>query len=213
MADQAQLDLELPTTAPIAASARKEASSGGFTRLQILAGAAALLLMIWAMWLTNAIVTHKQGTIVAARLSGIVGDYVEAQRFSGSPPERVKLEMQTFMASLDKELQRRSAAGEIVLVGEAVLTRSVPDITDDLKKAIYASGVPQPRRASVKELQPIQQQAWLGPAGGSPAAAPPAAAGTSIDPMAAATSTPRQQFAPAATSVTTFGGPNGSDGQ
>ena len=49
--------------------------------------------------------------------------------------------------ALDKELQRRSAGGQIVLVGEAVLTKNVPDITDSLRQSVYASGVPRPRRS------------------------------------------------------------------
>ncbi|RSY02199.1 hypothetical protein DAH81_24485, partial [Sphingomonas koreensis] len=97
--------------------------------MQILGGLILLAAMIWGMWVTKTLVTPKQDHIVAARLSSIVGEYVQAQARSTSPPAQVEAEMRSFMASLDKELQRRSAGGQIVLVGEAVLTKNVPDIT------------------------------------------------------------------------------------
>ncbi|MDR7920519.1 TrbI F-type domain-containing protein, partial [Escherichia coli] len=109
--------------------------------------------------MTRALTQSKQEHIVSARLSSLVGDYVEAQRYSGSPPDRVRAEMQAFMSSLDTELQRRSQSGQIVLVGEAVLTKNVPDITDSLKKAVFAAGVPEPKRLSVEELQRMQELA------------------------------------------------------
>ena len=136
--------------------------------------------------------------------------------------------MRTFMSSLEQEIQRRSANGQVVLVGEAVLTENVPDITDSLKKAVYASGVHQPRPASAQEIQQLQQQ--LAPAAAVPQAyaVPPsmAGAGATIDPMSAApTNAGGQQpmqmpsamqaassGVPAAT-TSTFGGPNGNGGQ
>jgi hypothetical protein len=154
----------------------------------------------------------------------LVGDYVEAQRFSGSPPERVQAEMRAFMASLDKELQRRSASGQVVLVGEAVLTKNVPDITDSLKTAVFAAGVPIPKRASVEELQRLQalSSAQAGSAARQPQPSLPQGA---IDPMGGASALPlepqvpagvsAQQMAPIApgASVATFGGPDGNGGQ
>src|SRR3546814_414896 len=109
----------------------------------------------------KALITPKQERIVSARLSSIVGEYVQAQARSTSPPAQVEAEMRKFMASLDKELERRSSGGEIVLVGEAVLTKNVPDITDKLKEAVYASGVARPKQASALELQQLEQQAML----------------------------------------------------
>src|SRR3546814_8332893 len=69
--------------------------------------------------------------------------------------------MRKFLASLDDELQRRGSSGQIVLVGESVLTKNVPDITDKLKEAVYASGVARPKQASALELQQLEQQAML----------------------------------------------------
>jgi hypothetical protein len=184
-------------------------------------GFVVLAFLVWGMWVTRALTAPKQEHIVSARLSALVGDYVEAQRYSGSPPERVQAEMQAFMASLDKELQRRSSSGQVVLVGEAVLTKNVPDITDSLKKAVFASGVPVPKRASLQDLQRMQE---LSTAQAAVAAVrqPPSSSGGEIGPMSpvptvsqldgGAPAAPAQQIAPVGpgASVSSFGGPDDS---
>jgi len=222
MAEQPELDLP-PHPAPSVDKGRGPRRSffAGFSRLQILAGCVILAIFVWGMWVTKTLVTPKQDHIVSARLSAIVGEYVQAQARSASSPAQVESEMRAFMASLDKELQRRSAGGQIVLVGEAVLTKNVPDITDGLRNAVYASGVPRPRQASAEELQQLEQQAMA--AAQPQLVAPPqgAAAPLAIDPLAAGQGTtfgPAQQpqapqYAPPAASVSTFGGPDGSGGQ
>ncbi|MFT6568398.1 MAG: hypothetical protein ACJAWY_000087 [Sphingomonas echinoides] len=202
------------------APATRRTGFGGFSRQQIFVGLVLLAMIVWGMWVTRALTAPKEEHIASARLSALVGDYVEAQRFSGSPPDRVQAEMRAFMASLDKELQRRSANGQVVLVGEAVLTKNVPDITDSLKKAVFASGVPVPKRISVEELQRMQE---LSAAQAALAAAQPAtlAPQDTLNPMAAAQALPSagrappQEMLPAArgASVSTFGGPDGNGGQ
>lgn len=225
MAEQPELDLPpVPTPAPRNMSAVHKAGFGGFSRQQILIGMFVLALVIWAMWVTRALTAPGQEHIVSARLSALVGDYVEAQRFSGSPPERVEAEMRAFMASLDKELQRRSSSGQVVLVGEAVLTKNVPDITDSLKTAVFAAGVPIPKRASVEELRHLQELSSAQAAIAARQPQPLSPQG-SIDPMGAAsafppqtqgpTGVPSQQIAPIGpgASVATFGGPDGNGRQ
>lgn len=225
MAEQPELDLPAPPTSPPApVRAQRRVFFGGFSRLQILGGLILLGALVWGMWVTKVLVTPKQDHIVSARLSAIVGEYVQAQARSTSPPAQVEAEMRGFMASLDKELQRRSAGGQIVLVGEAVLTKNVPDITDSLKNAVYASGVPRPHQASAEELQQLNAQAMA--AARPQLVAPGQMAGqvpgksAPIDPMMAAQGMvppaqqqPAPQFAPPAAQVSTFGGPDGSGGQ
>ena len=225
MAEQPELDLQLePTPAP--AREARRSWFAGFSKLQILVGLIGLLLAVWGMWVTKTLLTPAEDHLVSARLSSLVGEYVEAQRFSGSPPERVKAEMQAFMGSLDKELQRRGSGGQVVLVGEAVLTKNVPDITESLKKAVFASGIPEPKRASLEQLQQLQSMAAAA-AQRSPAA-PSTPDAALIDPMTGVPSAqpqmavPTMQPAPSAApagvgpagaSVSTFGGPGGDGGQ
>jgi len=196
----------------------KRATFAGFTRTQILGGLLVLGALVGGMWVTKTLVAPKQDRIVSARLSSIVGEYVQAQARSASPPAQVEAEMRKFMATLDHELERRSSGGQIVLVGEAVLTKNVPDITDKLKEAVYASGVARPKQASAMEMQQFEQQAMMA---AQQQAAPmqPVPQTGYVDPMAGAQVMPPAQpaagpqYGPPAASVSTFGGPDGSGGQ
>lgn len=225
MAEQPQLDLPVPPSAPETRAAKRRVGFGGLTRAQMMILLLLVVAIVWGMWVTRSLTQSKQEHIVSARLSALVGDYVEAQRFSGSPPDRVRAEMQAFMASLDKELQRRSQSGQIVLVGEAVLTKNVPDITDSLKKAVFASGVPEPKRLSVDDLQRLQELSAAQSALTASRPATMAAPTATIDPMTGVPSAgspvqtgpampaqPIQSQVPGA-SVSTFGGPDGNGGQ
>lgn len=217
MADQRELDLPEP---PMSASRpSKRALFAGFTRSQLLMGLLTLAALVWGMWVTKLLVAPPQDRIVSARLSAIVGDYVQAQARSASPPAQVEAEMRKFMASLDQELQNRSAHGQIVLVGEAVLTKNVPDITESLRQAVYASGVPRPRQASAEELQRLEQQAMAAAQPQVPMS--PAGPAAYVDPMGAAQAMPAPsvpqvvspQYQVPGASVATFGGPGGAGGQ
>lgn len=204
------LPLDLPASAPTAVFPRRRPVFAGFTGPQLLVGAAILLLLIWGMWVTRALTAAPPQHIVKANLSRIVGDYVQAQARSATPPDQVRAQMQQFMASLDTELQRRSAQGQVVLVGEAVLSKSVPDITGDVVTSIYAGGIARPRPAALQVAPPA-----LVP----PVAAPQATAAMpprQVLPTAPA-SNPFQTVAPAdqapVASVSSFGGSNGNPGQ
>lgn len=221
MAEQQEFDLPTPPSAPLQAAPRRVRLIAGFTRGQLVAGAAVAAGLVWGMWVTKSLVTPNQPRIVSARLSAIVGDYVQAQAHSASPRPQVEAEMRRFMASLDRELQRRSQKGEIVMVGEAVLSKTVPDITESIRQAVYASGIVRPRVASTQEMLSLQQQAMT-PQQAEPSAPPDGA----TDPTVLAARQPIEgtQPFPAApdpapaipypgASVSTFGGPDGASGQ
>ena len=91
--------------------------------------------------------------MASVRLQQLVGEYVQAQARSAAPPEAVTQQTQAFMAALGGELKRRGEDGTTVLVGEAVLSSNVPDITDQVRKAIYAK-VPMPASAAMPAPSP-----------------------------------------------------------
>jgi hypothetical protein len=140
--------------------------STGLSGKQMVAALMLVGAVIWAMWVTKHLLAPREERIVTARLSVIVGDYVQAQARSTTPPGQIETEMRRFMASLDSELQRRGARGQVVLVGEAVLTKSVPDITEQIRSAVYASGVARPKPASINEAGRLSRD-YIG-AGRSP---------------------------------------------
>ena len=208
------------SSAPTATSAVHGAQArtffAGYTAAQLFTGFVILALAIWAIWVTRELLQPRDQHIVRADLSRIVGEYVTAQSRTVTPPERVQAEMKQFMTSLDAELGRRGAKGQVVLVGEAVLSKGVPDITDDVAKAVYASGVNRPKPASEAELRaaiqrqqmqsgqpPVQQQ--IVPQMPAPAAAGPDMSGFGA-PAGPAASMPPSGAVGAATQ--TFGGPD-----
>jgi len=60
----------------------------------------------------------------------------------------VTQQTQAFMAALGEELKARGADGTTVMVGEAVLSQNVPDITAEVRNAIYAKVPPPAARAA-----------------------------------------------------------------
>lgn len=128
----------------------------GFTASQLALGLALAAVLVWGMWVTRSLLVQRDDHIVRADMSRIVGDYVQAQARSNTDPQEVQGEMRRFMAALETELQRRSAKGQIVLVGEAILSKNVPDITASVATAVYNSGVkrPQPTMAPVQSTMP-----------------------------------------------------------
>ncbi|MBB3588680.1 MULTISPECIES: TrbI F-type domain-containing protein [Sphingomonadaceae] len=211
-------------TTPVRASGRavpRRAVFAGYTMPQLLVGAALLLALIWAMWISKAVMAEKPQHIVKADLSRIVGEYVQAQARSATPPDQVQAQMRTFMAALDTELQRRGAAGQVVLVGEAVLSKSVPDITGEVAKAVYSTGVRVPQPASPAQMGAMMRgQAPTAPVAapvavapevtqiptGAPAPSPFGAVGMDT---AQAVPAPAPDLSAAGASVSTFGGPSG----
>lgn len=205
-----------PVASPVAVTVRRKTVFAGYTAAQLLIAAALVLALVWAMWVTKVVTAEKPQHIVKADLSRIVGEYVQAQARSATPPDQVQAQMRTFMASLDTELQRRGAAGQVILVGEAVLSKSVPDITADVARAVYASGVKTPMPATPAQMGSMMQ----GQVPAAPAIAPVEMAQAAPVPAApnpfAAVSAPAtaQDVAPvdpsvAGAMVSSFGGPGG----
>lgn len=215
MNDQSELDLPVRNSERKPVAPLRRTGFGGFSRVELTAGFLVLVAVVWAVWITKT-VTARQDHIVSVRLADVVGDYVEMQRYSASQPEQVRVEMQRFMQALDNELQARSGKGQVVLVGEAVLSKDVDDITDSVKKAVFASGIPLPKRATAADLQRMQQATAETPVE-MPAA--PAASTPSTPQVNAQSGFPAPAPAgeaiptPPAATVSTFGGPNGNGGE
>lgn len=106
--------------------------------------ALAVVMLLWAAWVTKHIASAPpQLPMASVRLEALVTEYVQAQSHSNGTPEAVTQQTARFMSAIEDELKRVGASGTTVLVGEAVLSKNVPDITDQLRKAVYAK-VPLP---------------------------------------------------------------------
>lgn len=122
---------------------------------------------LWGAWVTkNVLASEALPPIARVQLSGLVGEYVQAQARSATPPEQVTAETRTFMAEIQRNLEARGASGQIVLVGEAVLAGKVPDITAELRREVYAKvRMPQPAAAQAGDVMGAMRDAMAGPQG------------------------------------------------
>src|SRR3546814_582769 len=73
-----------------------------------------------------------------------------AEARSGASPEQVDSDTRHFMSAMQKTLQDRAAAGETIVVSEAVVAASMPDITPDVRAAVdeFIKRNPPPRIAA-----------------------------------------------------------------
>ena len=128
---------------------------------------------LWGAWVTrNVLGAGGTPAIAKVQLAGIVGEYVQAQARSATPPEQVTSETRAFMGEVQKNLERRGASGQIVLVGEAVLAGNVPDITAEVRREVYARiKMPQPAAATPGDVMGAMRAAMNGQ--GAPQAAAP----------------------------------------
>lgn len=155
-------------------AARKPAQFAGLTFAQLALMVAALAAAIWGMWATGKIFALEDRRVVSVRLAAIVNDFVTAEARSGTPPDQLTARTRAFMGALDSVLKKRAADGQVVLVGEAVVAASVPDVTMDvvadlaqlvkmrppaaMPPAMAASGMPQvapaPAQVPLSALEP-----------------------------------------------------------
>ncbi len=122
---------------------------------------------LWGAWVTKEVLADVGVPPIAkVQLSNIVGEYVQAQARSATPPEQVTAETRAFMAEIERNLKTRGRSGQIVLVGEAVLAGEVPDITAELRREIYAKvRMPQPAAADAGDVMGAMRAAMAAPAG------------------------------------------------
>lgn len=143
------------------AAVRVKPRFAGFTYGQIFAGALVLAAIIWGMWATSKIFLLEDRRVVSVRLAAIVNDFVTAEARSGTPPDQLAPRTKAFMTALDGVLKARAAKGQVVLVGEAVVASSVPDVTTevvaDLVKVVkLATPVAMPPAIALPALGPPQ---------------------------------------------------------
>lgn len=122
---------------------------------------------LWGAWVTkNLLADEGAAPMARVQLSAIVGEYVQAQARSATPPEQVTAETRAFMAEIQRNLEARGASGQIVLVGEAVLAGNVPDITASLRKEVYTKvRVPQPAALGANDVMGAMRSAMAAPQG------------------------------------------------
>lgn len=112
----------------------------GIGRAQVMLLIVCVAGLVWGAWTTRAILDlrARPAPFVKVQLERLVAEYVRAQARSATPPDRIDTETAVFMKVLDASLARHARAGEVVLVSEAVVGGTVPDITAAVRREVYA---------------------------------------------------------------------------
>lgn len=120
----------------------------GIGRAHVMILVVAVAGLVWGAWMTRSILDlrGRPAPFVTVQLEGLVAEYVRAQARSAKSPDQIGTETTMFMKLLDASVARRARAGKVVLVSEAVVGGSVPDITGSVRREIYAH-LPAPRLA------------------------------------------------------------------
>ncbi len=138
---------------------------GGIARGQVLALAALIGALCWGAWMTRVIldVRAAPARVVKVQLASLVGAYVRTEARGDTPPDQIADRTAQFMKVLDATIARHARGGQIVLVSEAVVGGSVPDITGDIAREVRAT-LPalQTAPASARSADPVGQRREAG---------------------------------------------------
>jgi len=98
---------------------------------------------LWGLWATDKLLALEKREVVTVQLSGIMGDFVEAEARAGRTPEETRQRVQAYLQAVEASVGQLSREGRTVLVAEAVVAGSTPDLTEavraDVARRIGAS--------------------------------------------------------------------------
>ena len=89
--------------------------------------------VLWGVWATDKLLTLEKREVVTVQLSRIMGDFIEAEARAGRPPEETKMRVQAYLKAVEASVQRLGREGRTVLVAEAVVAGSTPDLTQSVR--------------------------------------------------------------------------------
>lgn len=88
---------------------------------------------LWGLWATDKLLALEKREVVTVQLSGIMGDFVEAEARAGRPPEETRQRVQAYLKAVEASVGQLSREGRTVLVAEAVVAGSTPDLTEAVR--------------------------------------------------------------------------------
>ncbi|WP_292960292.1 TrbI F-type domain-containing protein [Novosphingobium sp. UBA1939] len=124
-----------PATPAVAAPPRRRGFAG-FSWGQLLGSTAIAGAVLWGAWITRDVHVLQSRRIVSVNLAAMMNDFVMAEARTGNSPEQTEIDTRQYMAALQSVLKQRARAGETILVGEAVVSSSTPNITAEVREAV-----------------------------------------------------------------------------
>jgi hypothetical protein len=88
---------------------------------------------LWGMWATREIVDLKHREVVTVKLSVLMGDFVAAEARSGRDPDDIRTGVAEYLKAVEASVAALSREGRTVLVAEAVVAGTAPDLTSQVQ--------------------------------------------------------------------------------
>ena len=103
---------------------------------------------LWGVWATDRLLALEKREVVTVELSRIMGDFIEAEARAGRPPEETRQRVQAYLKAVEASVEQLGREGRTVLVAEAVVAGSTPDLTEAVRADVVRrmGAVPDARR-------------------------------------------------------------------
>lgn len=105
----------------------------GIGLASILLGLAVVGAALWGVWATDRLLALEKRELVTVRLSGIMGEFVEAEARSGRSPEEMQARVRAYLHAVEASVEQLGREGRTVLIAEAVVAGSAPDLTETVR--------------------------------------------------------------------------------
>lgn len=103
---------------------------------------------LWGVWATDRLLTLEKREVVTVQLSRIMGEFIEAEARAGRPPEETRMRVELYLKAVEASVAALGREGRTVLVAEAVVSGSAPDLTESVRADVARriGGGPDARR-------------------------------------------------------------------
>ena len=103
---------------------------------------------LWGVWATGKLLALEKREVVTVQLSRIMGDFIEAEARVGRSPEETKMRVQAYLQAVEAAVEHLGREGRTVLVAEAVVAGSTPDLTEAVRADVArrVGAIPDVRR-------------------------------------------------------------------
>lgn len=114
----------------------------------MLLGASMIGSTLWGVWATDRLLTLEKREVVTVQLSRIMGEFIEAEARAGRPPEETRMRVELYLKAVEASVHALGREGRTVLVAEAVVSGSAPDLTESVRADVARriAGGPDARR-------------------------------------------------------------------
>jgi conjugal transfer pilin signal peptidase TrbI len=103
---------------------------------------------LWGVWATDKLLALEKREVVTVQLSRIMEDFVEAEARAGRDPQETRRRVEAYLKAVEASVEHLGREGRTVLVAEAVVSGSTPDLTETVRADVARrmGAIPNARR-------------------------------------------------------------------